>query len=269
MRNRKPLDAFALLCLLLSTSLCAQVSQESQDTSRPIKIYKPGKHIFSPELLAGDFSSLIDPTCQGTVADDAQYAMIIDPMGQPRNIIATGPAKGGLASLAAEIAAGDRFSVGQKGDASVAVSITVNIHLEGCVSSESNANHRRYALAKPPLQTVGPASNLEPGSLRIPAVSNQSAQSQNGLITAPVAIFDPEASYSPEAKRKKIQGVCLVSMVVDVNGIPQNLRVIKPLGYGLDESAMDAVKTYRFKPATKGGQPVPVMMTVQVNFRLK
>jgi TonB family protein len=76
------------------------------------------------------------------------------------------------------------------------------------------------------------------------------------------------AKYSEEARREKIMGVCLISMIVDAKGKPQNPRVVRALGYGLDEKALEAVRKYHFKPAMKGKVPVPVMITVEVNFRL-
>ena len=90
-----------------------------------------------------------------------------------------------------------------------------------------------------------------------------------GNISAPVAIVQPEAEFSDEARRAKYQGVCLVSLIVDAQGNPQNPRIIRALGMGLDEKALEAVRKYKFKPAMKDGKtPVPVMITIEVNFRL-
>ena len=90
-----------------------------------------------------------------------------------------------------------------------------------------------------------------------------------GGISAPVPLNSVEAEFSDEARRAKYQGVCLIQMIVDAQGIPQNPRVIRPLGMGLDEKALEAVRKYRFKPAMKDGKTaVPVMITVEVNFRL-
>jgi TonB family protein len=90
-----------------------------------------------------------------------------------------------------------------------------------------------------------------------------------GRVSAPVALITPEAEFSDEARRAKYQGVCLISMIVDANGNPQNPRVVRALGMGLDEKALEAVRKYKFKPAMKDGRtPVPVMITVEVNFRL-
>ena len=90
-----------------------------------------------------------------------------------------------------------------------------------------------------------------------------------GGISSPIPIFQPEAEFSDEARRAKYQGVVLISLIVDAQGNPQNVHVIRSLGMGLDEKAMEAVRKYKFKPAMKDGKtPVPVMATIEVNFRL-
>jgi len=90
-----------------------------------------------------------------------------------------------------------------------------------------------------------------------------------GGVSAPQALNSVEAEFSDEARRAKYQGVCLISLIVDAQGNPQNPRVVRALGMGLDEKAIEAVKKYKFKPAMKDGKtPVPVMITVEVNFRL-
>ena len=88
-------------------------------------------------------------------------------------------------------------------------------------------------------------------------------------ISAPEVIHTVEAQFSDEARRAKYQGVCLISLVVDAQGNPQNVRVARSLGKGLDEKAIDAVRQYKFRPAMKDGHtPVPVMITIEVDFRL-
>ena len=90
-----------------------------------------------------------------------------------------------------------------------------------------------------------------------------------GGVSAPVPLNSVEAEFSDEARRAKYQGVCLISLIVDAQGNPQNPRVLRALGMGLDEKALEEVRKYKFKPALKDGRtPVPVMITVEVNFRL-
>lgn len=89
-----------------------------------------------------------------------------------------------------------------------------------------------------------------------------------GDVSAPVPVVSPEAEFSDEARRQKFQGICMISVIVDAQGNPQNPRVVQPLGMGLDEKAIEAVLKYKFKPARKNGKPVPVRILVEVNFRL-
>jgi TonB family protein len=87
-------------------------------------------------------------------------------------------------------------------------------------------------------------------------------------VSAPVLLYAPDAEFSDEARRARYQGVCIVQTIVDAQGTPQEPRVVRSIGHGLDEKALEAVRKYRFRPAMKGNIPVPVMITVEVNFRL-
>jgi protein TonB len=90
-----------------------------------------------------------------------------------------------------------------------------------------------------------------------------------GAVSAPIALFEPEAEFSDEARRNKYQGICIVQIVVDAQGNPQNPRVIRALGMGLDEKAIEAVMKYKFKPARENGKPVAVWpVNIEVNFHL-
>ena len=89
-----------------------------------------------------------------------------------------------------------------------------------------------------------------------------------GGVSAPVPIFKPEPEYSEEARKLKWQGSVLLSIVVDENGVPQNIRVVRSLGLGLDQKAVEAVQKWRFKPGQKDGKSVPVFADIEVNFRL-
>lgn len=87
-------------------------------------------------------------------------------------------------------------------------------------------------------------------------------------VSPPRPINQPEAEFSEEARKAKYQGTCLVGMVVGVDGIPRNVRVLSSLGMGLDEKALEVAKKYRFEPAMKDGHPVAVEIAVEVDFHL-
>jgi protein TonB len=89
-------------------------------------------------------------------------------------------------------------------------------------------------------------------------------------VSAPKPIFQPEAEFSDEARRAKYEGTVIVSLIVDAQGNPQNVHVVRALGMGLDEKALEAVRQYKFKPAIEkaSGRAVPVPIQVVVSFRL-
>jgi len=87
-------------------------------------------------------------------------------------------------------------------------------------------------------------------------------------VSAPVPTYRVDPEYSEEARVAKWQGAVLLQVVIDPNGVPQNIQVVRPLGLGLDQKAIEAVQKWRFKPGVKDGQPVPVAANIEVNFRL-
>ncbi len=89
-----------------------------------------------------------------------------------------------------------------------------------------------------------------------------------GGVSAPVVLFAPEPEFSEEARKAKVAGNVLVYLQVDAQGHPTHVRVLRGIGLGLDEKAMEAVRQYKFKPAMENGHPVPVEMNVEVNFQI-
>jgi periplasmic protein TonB len=89
-----------------------------------------------------------------------------------------------------------------------------------------------------------------------------------GGVSAPQLISKVEPEYSEEARKARYEGTVLLYIEVDPGGRAQNIRVVRSLGLGLDEKAIEAVKKWKFKPGYKNGQPVTVIATVQVVFRL-
>jgi len=81
-------------------------------------------------------------------------------------------------------------------------------------------------------------------------------------------IHKVEPKMTPEAREAKVEGRVMLSIEVDKQGIARNIKVIRSMEYGLTESAIEAVKQWRFKPGMKDGKPVRVKAAIEVNFRL-
>lgn len=87
-------------------------------------------------------------------------------------------------------------------------------------------------------------------------------------VTRPELISKVEPEYSEEARKAKYSGSVLLSIVVNTDGKAEDIKVVKSLGMGLDEKAIEAVQKWRFKPGMNKGVPVKVRANVDVNFRL-
>jgi protein TonB len=89
-----------------------------------------------------------------------------------------------------------------------------------------------------------------------------------GGVRPPTVIYSVDPEFSEEARKAKFSGNVLVDLIVDENGMPSRVHVVRPIGMGLDEKAVEAVRQYKFKPAMKDGKPVKVELSVDVNFQI-
>ncbi|MHB8655975.1 MAG: energy transducer TonB [Terriglobia bacterium] len=94
------------------------------------------------------------------------------------------------------------------------------------------------------------------------------AYSVGGGVSAPKEIYAPSPDYSEEARKAKFQGAVVLSLVVDAQGNPTDIQVVRALGMGLDEKAVEKVRTWKFVPGKRNGTPVPVRVLLEVTFRL-
>jgi len=102
-----------------------------------------------------------------------------------------------------------------------------------------------------------------------PTANKDKPQSLHPGMTPPRLLFQAPAKYTDEARSARFEGICVVQLIVDANGKPQNIKIVRSVGMGLDENAVEAVRQYRFTPAMKAdGTPVPVLIHVEVNFKL-
>jgi TonB family protein len=96
-----------------------------------------------------------------------------------------------------------------------------------------------------------------PGTVRI-----------GGKVSAPVVLKAGQAEFSEWARQAKVNGDVLVHLIVDEQGMPRDVKVVRGIGMGLDEKAVYAVKQYRFKPAMRDGAPVKVEMQIDIVFQV-
>jgi TonB family protein len=87
-------------------------------------------------------------------------------------------------------------------------------------------------------------------------------------MTPPHVLNSIDPSSNEYAQQYGIAGMELLRTVVDATGVPREMAIARPIGFGLDEKAVDAIKNSRFRPATLNGQPVPVVVDLVVTFRI-
>jgi periplasmic protein TonB len=90
-----------------------------------------------------------------------------------------------------------------------------------------------------------------------------------GGVKPPTVIFQPLPLYTEDARKARVEGLVLLQAIIRKDGSVDSFKVIRGLGYGLDESAINTIATkWRFKPGTLNGQPVDVQANIEVSFRL-
>ncbi len=87
-------------------------------------------------------------------------------------------------------------------------------------------------------------------------------------VSAPKPVYTPNPEYTKAARKAKLQGTVIVQTIVDTDGHTRDTTIVRGLDEGLNENAIKAVNQWTFQPAMKDGQPVPVQINVEVNFRL-
>ena len=95
-------------------------------------------------------------------------------------------------------------------------------------------------------------------------------QPGNG-VTAPVAVRRAAPTYTSEAMRARAQGIITVECVVEPTGVCGDLRIVRTFTppFGLDTQALDAARRWRFRPGTRGGQSVPVVVRLEIEFNIR
>jgi TonB family protein len=106
------------------------------------------------------------------------------------------------------------------------------------------------------------------GATKLDASGLPHTAGEGGAATAPKVVIDTPPEYGDIARALKVQGTLTFEATVSRDGSVSDISVVDPLGFGLDDKAAEAIKTWRFKPALRNGNPVPVRIDVQVNFHL-
>jgi TonB family protein len=100
------------------------------------------------------------------------------------------------------------------------------------------------------------------------AALDASMMRPGGDVKAPqlLTLIDPDSN--DYAQKNNIAGMVFLKMVVDASGRPSNVTIVRPIGFGLDEKAVEAIQRAQFRPGTLNGKPIPELVNLQVTFRI-
>jgi TonB family protein len=284
MRNLSVIASFVLLVTGVSgaqqaaapVSTTPETAQPAQSINVP-KVYLAGPDVTAPELLPLELGPFSSEKCKKKVKGKYVFSLLVDKDGRSREVTLLEPLGTELGQYATKIVEADRFKPGIRDGAPVTVreSIEVNIHtcVEQTAEGIADKTYRLRLISQPeqkfrelshPMQPPASDENYIPPA----TIDGVPVYLIGNGVSGPVPLKIGEAEFSDEARRAKYQGICIVSVIIDAEGKPRNLHVVRGLGMGLDEKAMEAVSQYRFKPAKKDGVPVPVSIKIEVNFKL-
>lgn len=268
--------AFALFAFLAAPFTAGK--QSAPPT--PQTVYYAGPGVTAPELLPIHPANDTHGHCN---KDDgtAILSAIVDADGVAQEVKTFQPGDPNLDNFAVDLVTTSRFKPGTYNGSPIPVAIYAALSLNTCVAHVKDSAGRKpdglrlrstptvsIGLARPPQTPIErtfpvPVNSPSPGTAT--PLSTDKASDQ---VSAPVAIFAPNPHYSVYGRSKRIQGKCLVSLIVDADGIPQSVQIMKSLEPSLDRNAIEAVNIWWFKPAMKGPVPVPVKITVEIDFHL-
>jgi TonB family protein len=279
---------FAAALSVFLTAALATAQQPDTPTPRPaitqsanVTVHYAGPGVTAPELLSSSIL-IYSPRHCNHYDGIANLSAVVDDNGLPRNInFQSGDPR--LANVAIGILTEERFKPGTYNGAQAATAVAATIGMQTCMLPIKNADpgeSDEYTLRSHPpiaIEILAPPSpphetaNSAPANSTEPSPDNSSGPYEvGGSISAPYVIHSVMAQYTDDARQANYEGICVVSLIVNAQGDPVNVRAVRPIGMGLDQKAIEAVRQYKFKPAMKDGKtPVPVMVTIEVDFRLK
>jgi TonB family protein len=242
----------------------------------PRTVFYAGPGVLAPELIPSQIPVEKIHHCK-KLDGSPVIAVVVDANGNLSHPWVTEPADGGLNELALAVVGRDEFKPGTHDGMQVAVAIKIEVELKTCSQSpEENGESALASLRERPTQRVTVLPPPSPEIARVPRESSGTALSrglsvglqQSDEITAPLPLNAPKPHYTEAARKAKITGTCVVRVIVDAEGKPRDAKIVKSLDPGLDQQALNAVMQYRFKPAMRRGQPVPVQIALEIGFSL-
>jgi TonB family protein len=229
-------------------------------------VYRIGPGIAAPVITRAAPAVYPSGISETDVPHVCFVSAVIPSDGIPRNLLLLNPHRSIYDQLAIDAVKQSGFQAGTLDGKPVPVLIYLRVPFF----------HRQPAIPTvlPRYRIVAPRSRMQ-GAWNTPGDDDSQFRDQDDpsnlrrTDTPPVATHSVEPEYSEQARREKFGGVVVVSMIVDEEGMPTDLKLVTSIGHGLDEKALEAARQYRFTPALRDGKPVAVRITVELSFRIE
>ncbi|MGH9607898.1 MAG: TonB family protein, partial [Terracidiphilus sp.] len=262
-----------LIPLLLSAACLAQQTRQPPIEDAPPEhqqIYYAQSGVTAPELIPAHLPASGGRRCtkvDGTVV----LTGIVDAAGSPRDLSVMQSGGTAFDKLALDVATKDRFKPGTYNGKPAAVAMEYEIGLESCREPAPSADGRQTAhlsLRSQPVQAIftlrPPLKSADDEAPQLPSLIPTTRKMGSG-ITPPRPLNSVAGNFPTPRPRGKGSGVCFVEVLIDTKGVPRVPYIVKGVDPAVDSEALQAVMKYRFKPAMKGNQPVPLVITVEIN----
>ncbi|MGA8907101.1 MAG: TonB family protein [Acidobacteriaceae bacterium] len=271
--------AFGLFVLTASGVAAGQQSVPAgpaPDPAQAIHFAEPG--VVAPKMLYPSVIVSRSEDCN-QLNGLVRLSAVVDAQGIPHDVKIVEAGDPRLDKLAATIIPAQRFQPGTYNGDPAVVAVQLTVGLQTCVPGTKRKHrdddvtlilrsHPSVAtdVQPPPPET---AITTPTGNSPVPerTVADSTIYQVGGPVSVPIPVIWRDPEYTARARRQKITGTCLIGAIIGADGVPQNVHVVRSLDPELDNSTVETVKSWRFRPALKDGiHPVPVEVTVDAIF---
>ncbi len=267
------------LCLLTLTSIHSLAQNRPayvspQSAPEPNRVYFSAPGLVLPQLAPPQPLALSTAKCRQKLTGSVTLFLVVDTQGHASIVYFDTPLGNDLDRFALALAEADTFTPGALNGSPVPVARLLDVQMEACIDQTKDASGKKIPtirLRAQPRQDFSEAPEPDAALYLKPTPATEAPDHTYKVgkrVSAPKPLKLRDAEFSEYARRNKISGVALVGFTVDAHGMPQDPRILRSIEPSLDQNALAAISGYRFTPAMKDGNPVPVNLTVEVSFRL-
>jgi TonB family protein len=251
-------------CFSLASQTPAR--QTPDDTALQPAVFYADSGVSIPELLPRSYAIAGHGKCNA-LDEVVPAKAVVDADGKLSQVKLSIHYPESVGRLALQLLESEQFKPALRNGSPVAAGIALFYELKTCLPKQDDGTATLRVQPKLDVELQQAPATQEQQKNSAPDANAHSAFAQAG-VTPPSLLSSVEPEYPEYARKKKIEGICLIALIIDAKGNPQNIRLINGLDPGLDANALEAVKRYKFKPATRNGMPMAVQITVTVQYRL-